>query len=299
MTISLPVDNPESHPLAANFAVIGLISNVAEGGRSEIVWIPKARLALGSSKVSFKSSSFGVYGLVAVDPPIKEATSLASTRIPSHYGLSGLYRVTPVGLPKAKVGAVISAGAYVISEDTTIKTTVSGPGITEYKFQLRSDVTDCKGAVYSSYLAVKKAIVSKLNDNGLKTLCIVGKNADGVETDVFQHTWIKQTPKSYVSIEGKNSLDLSDGTAKTVTLTVTGAKARDLSVAGLGNGFGFAGGKFPGTGGTCKKGGEDKSCTLVLKMTATAAGSYSATAQVSYFNGSEKKVLNLTLKATL
>jgi hypothetical protein len=176
---------------------------------------------------------------------------------------------------------------------------VAGPGITEYKFELRPDRVDCKEATYSKWTPVKKAITLKLAENGVKTLCAVGKNAEGRETGVFQYTWIKQTPKSFVSAEGVNTFDFSDKKSKTVTLNVKGAKAKAIKVSGLGNGFQFLGGKFPGTGGTCKKGGEDKSCTLVFSLKSTTAGTYSTAVQISYNNGSEEKTLHLNFKASL
>lgn len=299
VTIGIPLVNGAAHPLAANFAILGLVSNVGEGGTNEIVWIPKDRIKFFATRMSFEATKFGIYGLVAVDPPITSLLSLTSKRQPVQYGLSGLYRVSVAGLPKPSAGVTTPPGSYVVSPDLSIKATVSGPEIVEYKFEFRKEKTDCKDVKFGVWTAVKKAITLKLGDNGVKTLCVVGKNAAGRETDLFQFTWIKQTPKSYVTIDGKNTVEFALGESKTVTLKVTGAKAKNIRVSGLGNGFEFLGAKFPGTGGTCKKGGEDKTCSLVFNLKAKTAGTYSTTAQITYADGSEDKSLNLKLKATL
>lgn len=91
------------------------------------------------------------------------------------------------------------------------------------------------------------------------------------------------------------------GTAsKTFTLTNNGTyAASSVVMGGLAAPYGFLGGTYPGTGGTCAAsiaGGV--SCTVVLAFSPTSTGSFADSLEVSYYNGREVTQATRALTAT-
>lgn len=91
------------------------------------------------------------------------------------------------------------------------------------------------------------------------------------------------------------------GTAsKTFTLTNNGTyAASSVVMGGLAAPYGFLGGTYPGTGGTCAAsiaGGA--SCTVVLAFSPTSTGSFADSLEVSYYNGREVTQATRALTAT-
>lgn len=87
--------------------------------------------------------------------------------------------------------------------------------------------------------------------------------------------------------------------SKTFTITHSSGdvSATSLNVLNLSSPFGFKGGTFPGTGGTCGTtlSKETGSCTVVLALNSATSGSWNNTAIFSYYNGSSTVTINRSL----
>lgn len=95
---------------------------------------------------------------------------------------------------------------------------------------------------------------------------------------------------------------VSVGSAKTLTFTVQNigsGGASGLGVIGLSAPFGFEGGNFPGTGGTCSTTlAASASCTVVLRFAPTAPGPQSKDVKLSYNSGTGLQNVALSLSGT-
>ncbi len=116
----------------------------------------------------------------------------------------------------------------------------------------------------------------------------------------------KDTEQAIITIIGKGAtpadLMISDGptydfgllavgatASKTLTLTNNGTySATSVVGAGLGAPYGFLGGSYPGTGGTCGTTiAGSATCTVVVAVQPTASGTYADSLEITYSNGRE------------
>ena len=126
----------------------------------------------------------------------------------------------------------------------------------------------------------------------------------------------QKTPARSLIIGGVLSLVV--GTTQTVTLNLvndgsgpddgsfTGMPVPLTTVTGVGSGasfgspaFSFAGGAFPGTGGTAASTLDPwAGATVVVSFTPTTTGAFSTTLQIPYFDGSQNQVASFQLTGT-
>ena len=116
---------------------------------------------------------------------------------------------------------------------------------------------------------------------------------DGANPQVGQRA-VQGTGATAASITISDGATFNFGTVangasvdKTLTLTNGGGViAKTLAGAGLSAPYGFKGGSFPGTGGTCAVNlAASQTCTVVVNYNPTAIATTNQTLQVSYFDG--------------
>jgi hypothetical protein len=117
-----------------------------------------------------------------------------------------------------------------------------------------------------------------INEDDLK-VAILAPATDADLTDITFDPTAANTPV-ILSLLLKNHGELD---AENLVMTVTNSDGSDAPYA-------FAGGAYPGTSGavsgTCTDSlAAAKTCTIVLEFSPTSAGTFTATLEVSYFNG--------------
>ncbi len=91
-------------------------------------------------------------------------------------------------------------------------------------------------------------------------------------------------------------MEVNQNTSKEITLYRTGdLSATDISTSELSNGFSYAGGKYPGTGGTCGKTLSATQCKLVVNYAPKDEVISSSHLIISYYNGVDYKETAITL----
>lgn len=79
------------------------------------------------------------------------------------------------------------------SNDKALNLTVSGTGVTKYKFALLNG-NSCDSATYSADLPVSQKITSEIGIDGVKVLCVKGIDAaSNIQPSPFKYVWTKDT----------------------------------------------------------------------------------------------------------
>lgn len=268
--------------------------------------------------ISFRTKRFGIYAIVTVgdvEDSFNERLDRRTSRKPANYGISSIKpKLKLSGLPGSNVkkkSAVAKDDAEADDDDEVqtleapaaadveLKVKVGGDGVKEYRYALRHDMTSCTDAEYSKYQDVKTKIKERLGENGVKILCVQGRDSKKRESEVEAYVWRKTTTGVALGVDGDTPVTLSTTESTTLTLKVTGdALVYDIEVAETPDFADFVGGSFPGTDGTCKAASEDASCTLVLEFTGTAAGQYSGFFRITYYDGADQQTLLVKVAAT-
>ena len=310
-TVRLPLPTaPAVDP--STLSVLAVVTSQVSGDTSVMLLAPKD-FKIDGGRVVFQSTAFGLYSLVTAKPAVTVRIKKKSSRSPEKYRLSKSGPMVRLSdLPK-KVTATTTAtatstdrdaarlaiAALPQSVDTTLNVNVAGKSIANYKYALLSENLDCSSATYSSLIPVATNIKDSLGTNGIKTLCVKGQTTSAKETDVETYTWKKVSATASLAADGASSFTLTNGGSATVTLKLaSGSEVTNLTIGDFALGFGYLGGSFPGTGGTCRAASMSRSCTIVLTFSG-ASGKYSNVAHLSYFDGTVNQYLPLTLTATV
>jgi uncharacterized delta-60 repeat protein len=116
---------------------------------------------------------------------------------------------------------------------------------------------------------------------------------DGVQSQLATRSMSGSAngPAVVVSLDGSNiafgSVSVNTSFSKTITIKNNGATSASGMGGSISSPFSFAGGSYPGTGGTCSTSLlAGATCTIGLSYSPTQAGSDSGNFTLSYFNGS-------------
>lgn len=143
-----------------------------------------------------------------------------------------------------------------------------------------------------SFTVTFKPAVAGAHDYNVTVLWGLDPDKDTKQA-VINISGIGATPADIVISDAPSydfgTLAVGANASKTLTLTNNGTySATSIVGGGLAAPYGFLGGSFPGTGGTCGvtlAGGA--TCTVVVAIQPTASGSYADTLEVSYSNGQQ------------
>lgn len=257
--------------------------------------------------ISIRTTRFGVYALVKVAKKLTERLERPSTRSPEKFSFSNAVPELKLkGLPGSEQKKSESDSedddrsfAAPTSNKVALDVNVDGDGISEYRYVLGHDQAHCDGLTLGAWTAKKQAITDKLGENGIKVLCVQGRTAKGRESPLVPWAWKKNTTAVSLKPDSTTGYDFSSTATKTVTLTVEGkGSVYDIAISDMPDYYGFAGGSFPGTSGTCKAASEDKSCTVVLEFKGTGTGKFMGIARLSYFDGADTQQTFINLTAT-
>ncbi len=113
--------------------------------------------------------------------------------------------------------------ASTTTVDTAVSVTVGPAGdATEYKYALLSGTASCSGAAYpATWVAVGTAISTSLGADGLKTICVIARDALANEQQTATaRTWTKDTTPPVTTLAGTPA-SLSNVTTLNVSITDT------------------------------------------------------------------------------
>jgi hypothetical protein len=230
-------------------------------------------------------------------PAAEELTTVVSSTQPTSI-LSGSGNVT---LPTSLGGLPSDP-----SSTKTVSITVSGQGLTEYRYAIKRDVGNCNDATYSDPRAPELAIEESIDQDGVWLVCVLAAGVDSAglaKVASLSHSWMHDSTAPAVSIDSPSGFGPN----------VSGSADFSLKIAANDNGSGLtsAGVSVQRAGGSClnqAKSAFDATCptfveTISSALTLSASNdlfesdvNYIFTARATDATGNTNSSNNLTLK---
>jgi uncharacterized delta-60 repeat protein len=228
----------------------------------------------------------------SVEVASRSATGTA-VGTPTQVSLTGTTTPT-AGLCYAYTVTTQDSGASAVNALSTISVTLSGGGAGAFY----SDASCTSSTTNVSVVAGTPSATVYFKDSTAQALTLSVSPSGGLTLSTLAVTVLSQASLSFSvgSTYTYSSEYVNSSITHTFTLTNSGqVAATSVSTSGLSAPFSFAGGSFPGTGGTCTTTlAPATSCTLEISFAPTAAVTYSGTLLMPYNNGVDLTVLSLS-----
>lgn len=179
---------------------------------------------------------------------------------------------------------------------SSISPSVSGSG-----FSLQS--TTCSGSLSAGSCSLVVAFIPSANTSYSGTISVSFNNgyaSDSLSVSLSGTGAVVAQLQFLTSTDWGGPFAVPTANDLTITLRNTGgAPATSISSANPNSIFVFKGNTYPGTGGTCGASlAAATNCTLVMSFRPTAAGTFSATLNLNYNNGSGATSVAVTLSGS-